>query len=267
MLARGMHSSVLVARTCGRLILLRRKSRCSGTIPCKRCNELSISCRYEFPHRRGQPASPPNETSSIAPDPGPNLPQSQLPQQQLSNVPDQVLVDLSSELVQSDVPREAIYSSRTSPGRDAAVFEGQYIGPTSGLAFLHRAEGRLRQDFSSRNGVGTPRPSSSIFSFGDKPFTNSSCSSLVLPSRQQAREHVKRYFEFAIPTYRFLHQETVERWLDKYMDEIETVGNKGEALTDGKAAVVLMVLATSALYRVDDAATIHDAEAEDYDQR
>jgi hypothetical protein len=103
--------------------------------------------------------------------------------------------------------------------------------------------------------------------FGDKPYPNYSGSNLVLPSRQQAREHVKRYFEFAIPTYRFLHQRTLEGWLEKFMNENETTGNGAKPLYDGKAAVVLMVLATSMLYRVDDTAAFHDTEAEEYDQR
>lgn len=102
--------------------------------------------------------------------------------------------------------------------------------------------------------------------FGDKPCPSYSGSTLVLPSRQQAREHVKRYFEFAIPTYRFLHQGTLEVWLEKFMNENET-GIGVKELSDGKAAVVLMVLATSMLYRVDDTATFHDTEAEDHDQR
>jgi hypothetical protein len=175
----------------------------------------------------------------------------------------------TSESRQPEAGAQAVRSIRSSPGRDAANVEGQYIGPTSGLAFLHRAKGRLRQDFSSssRNAVDTPRASSSIFMFGDKPYPNYSDSNLVLPSRQQAREHVKRYFEFAIPTYRFLHQRTIEVWLEKFVDENETTGNGAKALNDGKAAVVLMVLATSMLYHVDDTAAFHDTEAEEHDQR
>ena len=127
----------------------------------------------------------------------------------------------------------------------------------------------MRQDFSysTRNGIDATRAPSSIFNFGDKPYPSLSASTLILPSRQQAREHVKRYFEFAIPTYRFLHQGIVERWLEKFMDESDRIGGGGNALTDGKAAVVLMVLATSTLYRVDDMATFHDLETGEYDQR
>jgi hypothetical protein len=49
------------------------------------------------------------------------------------------------------------------------------------------------------------------------------------------------------------------------VDENETTGNGAKALNDGKAAVVLMVLATSMLYRVDDTAAFHDTEAEEHD--
>lgn len=246
----------------------RRKSRCSGTLPCHRCNQLSILCKYESPHRRGQPPSPPRETL-IPPDRQPDWPDSQSQQQQPAVVPSDDLPVSASDLLRPEAAVETLHSSRSSPARDATNVEGQYIGPTSGLAFLHRAKGRLRQDFSSstRNGVDNPRTPSSIFTFGDKPYPNYSDSTLVLPSRQQAREHVKRYFEFAIPTYRFLHQGTVEGWLEKFMDENDATENGAKSLTDGKAAVVLMVLATSTLYRVDEMAAFHDAETEEYDQR
>jgi len=184
-------------------------------------------------------------------------------------VPGDALMNSTSDLLQPEAALDALHSSRTSPGIDITNVEGQYVGPTSGLAFLHRAKGRLTRDFSSstRNGVDTPRAPSSIFTFGDKPYPNYSDYPLVLPSRQQAREHVRRYFDFAIPTYRFLHQGTVEGWLEKFMDANGTTGDGANVLTDGKAATVLMVLATSTLYRVDDTAVFHDAEAEEYDQR
>jgi Fungal Zn(2)-Cys(6) binuclear cluster domain len=253
----------------GRLIFSgRRKSRCSGTLPCHRCSQLSIPCKYDSPHKRGQPSSPPRG-NSIPPDRQSNWPVSQPQQPQPVTLSSDTLAVPTSESRQTEAAAEALHSSRSSPGRDATNVEGQYIGPTSGLAFLHRAKGRLRQDFSSstRNAVDTPRAPSSIFTFGDKPYPNYSGLTLVLPSRQQAREHVKRYFEFAIPTYRFLHQGTLEGWLEKFMNENETTGNGAKPLNDRKAAVVLMVLATSMLYRVDDTAAFHDKEAEEYDQR
>jgi hypothetical protein len=163
---------------------------------------------------------------------------------------------------------DVLHSSRNSPGRDTANVEGQYIGPASGLAFLHRAKERLRQDFSlsTKNDANTPL-TSSVFTFGDKPYPDYSKSTLVLPSRQDAREYVKRYFDFAIPTYRFLHQETVEQWLEIFMDENDATSNGMKPLTDSKAAVVLMVLATATLYRVDDAAAFHDTDVEEHENR
>lgn len=246
----------------------RRKSRCSGTLPCNRCRQLSITCKYESPHKRGRPPSPPRGNPILL-DREPQWPAPQPQQPQPVTLTGDDLVVQSSELREPEAAVEALYSSRSSPARDATNVEGQYIGPTSGLAFFHRAKGRLRQDFSSstRNAVDSPRGPSSIFTFGDKPYPDFSGSILILPSRQQAREHVKRYFEFAIPTYRFLHQSTIEGWLETFMTENETTGKRAKPLSDGKAAVVLMVLATSMLYRVDDTAALHDAEAEEYDQR
>ena len=269
MLARRTVIWRLVNIIYGRLIFSgRRKSRCSGTIPCNRCSQLSISCKYDSPHRRGQPSLP-LRGNSIPLDHQSNWPLSQPQQPQPVILASDNVAASTSDLQHPEADAQAVRSIRSSPGRDAANVEGQYIGPTSGLAFLHRAKGRLRQDFSSsnKNAVDTPWAPSSIFMFGDKPYPNYSDSTLVLPSRQQAREHVKRYFEFAIPTYRFLHQRTLEAWLEKFMDENETTGDGGKALDDGKAAVVLMVLATSMLYRVDDTANFHDTETEEHDQR
>jgi hypothetical protein len=245
-----------------------RKSRCTGTIPCHRCSRSSIPCKYDSPHRRGQPSSPPRH-GSIALDAGsqPVLFASQA--QQTLPPPGEMLTIPPFESRPPDRFHETFHSSSSSPGRDATNVEGQYIGPTSGLAFLHRAKGRLRKDFSSstRNAVDVPRGASSIFTFGDKPHPDVSALTLVLPSRQQAREHAKRYFEFAVPTYRFLHEGTLEGWLEKFMDEAEMTGNISKRLSDGKAAAVLMVLATSMLYRVDDAAAFHDTEVDESDQR
>lgn len=154
------------------------------------------------------------------------------------------------------------------------MFEGQYIGPTSGIAFLQRARGRLRQDFVSKklqnaeNTVSTP---SSVFTFGGIPFgVDQSSLPLVLPSQQQALELVERYFDFAIPTYRFLHQAVVERWLDRFYaehNEKNTTEHKSKLLTTGKATVVLMVLATATLYRAGPTGMIHDVEAPDCGRR
>ena len=161
-------------------------------------------------------------------------------------------------------------STRSSQERDVTAFEDQYIGPTSGITFLHRAKGRLRQAFSSTavNSVeSTNLAPSSIFTFGDKPSPNYSGSSFRLPSREQARELVKQYFNFAIPTYTFLHQATVEGWLERLYDEGDTIGAKGRLLADRKAAVVLMVLATSTRYWVDEAGSVHDVNTQDSEQR
>jgi hypothetical protein len=215
------------------IFFARRKSRCSGTLPCKRCTDFSIPCKYETPHRRGQPACPPRDTSVITRDNSLDPPIPEVRQQPLLNVPDQKLPNLLSNSRPGAIPNETENSLRSSPGRGAAVLEGQYIGPTSGLTFLHRAKSRLRQDFSfsPSNGADTPRAPSSIFNYGDKPFPSSSGMEIVLPDRQQAREQVKRYFEFAIPTYRFLHQGTVEDWLEKLMDESATINTRRKALT------------------------------------
>lgn len=51
-----------VFRTCIKLCS-RRKTRCTGTLPCKRCAGLALPCNYDLPHMRGQLSSPLPATS------------------------------------------------------------------------------------------------------------------------------------------------------------------------------------------------------------
>jgi hypothetical protein len=83
-----------------------------------------------------------------------------------------------------------------------------------------------------------------VFSFGDGYHLKFSASNIKFPPRQQAGHLLDRYFNFAMPTYRFLHRTTVDGWLDRLSDEYEGKVNDGNLLSDSKAAVVLLCLAT-----------------------
>jgi hypothetical protein len=78
---------------------------------------------------------------------------------------------------------------------------------------------------------------------------------------------LERYFNFAMPTYRFLHRGTVEGWLDEMCKESEHGSWDSPAMSKGRVALVLMLLATAALYKEDDTGPIHDGEAEDIEER
>jgi hypothetical protein len=144
------------------------------------------------------------------------------------NFPDQEALD-SAVLV----------SSRSSLEPPQTDLEGQYVGPSSGVAFLLRAQKRLHE-------VVSLSPNSSIFTFGDSPLPEYDPSFFVLPSRDDAAKLVTRYFDFAFPTHRFLHQQTVERCLQQFYDNLGDPNPKRG--TREKNAVVLMVMAQAVQY-------------------
>jgi hypothetical protein len=102
-----------------------------------------------------------------------------------------------------------------------------------------------------------------VFSFGDGYHLKFSASNIKFPPREQAKHLLDRYFDFAMPTYRFLHRSTVDRWLERLSDEYEGKVNGGNLLSDSKTAVVLLCLATVML--VGENAT--DGEVDDIENR
>lgn len=119
----------------------------------------------------------------------------------------------------------------------------------------------------SSNVDGKSSPQSSVFAFGDGYYPKYSASDLKFPARQQAKHLVDRYFDFAMPTYRFLHRATVESWLDRLCDEHERRVVNGPALSNAKISLVLLTLATATLYEEDATGSLIDSEADDCELR
>ena len=141
-------------------------------------------------------------------------------------------------------------SRAASPEGEAAALAGQYSGPTSGYSFLRRAWRRfglnVNQQEEKESSQAVP-----IFSYGDKqvPRGVDGINTLTFPDRQAIAELFSIYFDFAMPTYRFLHQPTVTAWLESYHEQIET--NSERVFLPARQAVVLMVLATASLFKAD----------------
>lgn len=126
-------------------------------------------------------------------------------------------------------------SSRNSPEPEQADLEGHYVGPSSGVSFLLRVRRRLHEHASCSD-------NSLIFSFGDAPLPKTDPLVLVLPSFGTAKGLVDRYFSFAFPTHRFLHQGTVELWLE------ELYKPNNFKLNASVKALLLMVFAHGSQY-------------------
>lgn len=134
-----------------------------------------------------------------------------------------------------------VISSRTSPERDQTDLEGHYVGPSSGVSFLLRVQKRINENVA----IFSNGP---IFNFGDAPLPRHDPHFLVLPPKDEARILVHRYFDFAFPTHRFLHQATVERWLESFYSDVY---GPDDTLSQAVKALLLMVMAQGKQYLAD----------------
>ncbi|KAJ4556006.1 hypothetical protein HRR78_001664 [Exophiala dermatitidis] len=135
-------------------------------------------------------------------------------------------------------------SSQNSPEPSQTDLQGHYIGPASGVSFLLRIQKRLHQAISFTD-------PNSIFTFGDAPlhppeFDPSFC--MMLP-REDAQRLVNRYFDFAMPTYRFLHRPTVQKWFTEFYDTLGIMRNPQSA--PAKIALLFIVFAQGRVYMPD----------------
>lgn len=158
-------------------------------------------------------------------------------------------VALQSQHVSSTyrAPSALAYVATTSPSSPEpcqANIQGHYIGPASGFSFLLRVQKRLGQAISFSH-------PSSIFTFGDAPlhppeFDPSFC--MMLP-RSDAQRLIDRYFDFAMPTYRFLHRPTIQEWFEEFYDTLGVMRDAPSA--PAKVALLFAVFAHARVYMPD----------------
>ena len=127
-------------------------------------------------------------------------------------------------------------SMANSPEPPQTDLQGHYIGPSSGVSFLLRVQKRLEQAISFSH-------PSSIFTFGDAPLQQSTLDSsfcMMLP-RDDSQKLIDRYFDFAMPTYRFLHRPTIQEWFEEFCVTLGAMQDTSAA--PAKIALLLMVFA------------------------
>ncbi|KAI6827623.1 hypothetical protein KC340_g9548 [Hortaea werneckii] len=124
---------------------------------------------------------------------------------------------------------------------------GHYLGPTSPFSFLRRASRRFGH-------LGTPLADKqdseldvSIFSYGDRRLPDLSTTGIRLPEQAKASALMNRYFEFAAPTYRFLHEPTIRDWYDR-VSTTEKNPSQPHMLAPIQRAILFLVMATATLY-------------------
>lgn len=142
-------------------------------------------------------------------------------------------------------------SSRVSPEPSQTDLQGHYVGPASGVSFLLRVQKQLHQIVSFTQ-------TASIFTFGDAPLPEHDPSFCVLLSRDEAQRLLERYFDFAVPTHRFLHRPTVQSWLNEFYDTMGMMSHRDDA--PPRIAVLFMVFAQAHQY-------MHSNSSDDSDMR
>ncbi|EGY19688.1 fungal specific transcription factor domain-containing protein [Verticillium dahliae VdLs.17] len=249
-----------VTRACDRC--KKRKIKCNGTQPCEFCVRVKIQCTYDAAYARGRaPDIPPvtgngmhatgvdsqddmvsNIMASSSVVSGTAITSSELVDHNLASDGQ----NISSTYEETQAPPRLAASSQQTPEPPQEDLQGHYIGPASGVSFLLRVQKRLHKaiEFSAP---------SSIFTFGDAPisppdFDPSFC--MVLP-REDGQKLLDRYFDFAMPTYRFLHRPTLQDWFDEFYDTLGTMRDVHNATA--RIALLFMIFAHARVYMPENA--------------
>ncbi|KAL1838902.1 hypothetical protein VTK73DRAFT_4212 [Phialemonium thermophilum] len=271
---------IRVTRACDRC--KRKKIRCTGLQPCAICLRADAPCTYDATYSRGrrqqQPTitvgcgsldgrSPVGEGSRVVHEAlpgahhriqddeddvdmggedvndGRNLPAPILSSRQHSDGGDDAGLappeGPPNRLLSTTAVPQPVPSSRTSPEPTQTDRQGHYVGPASGVSFLLRVQKRLHQTLAFSK-------TSSIFTFGDAPLPDVDLSFFVLPPRDEAQRLLDRYFDFAVPTHRFLHRPTVQGWLDELYETMGMLRDEDGAAA--RIAVLFMVFAQAREY-------------------
>jgi Fungal specific transcription factor domain/Fungal Zn(2)-Cys(6) binuclear cluster domain len=204
----------------------KRKTRCTGETPsCTACREEEIPCDYSAD------VGPPRKKDSI----------SLASIEPAAPTTHNVNGNNAHEAYPRTVPpanhnqsHSVNQSRRTSvdPPDSSALDNGLHIGPASGVSFLYKwQEGGVDRPVDS--GEAVP-----LASYGDVVLPRTT--KCALPNIEEGRSLVEHYFRFAMPTFRFFHQQTLERWME------DLVLHK--SLAPVRAASVLIVWAQALIY-------------------
>ncbi|KAM0269206.1 hypothetical protein ACHAPA_004474 [Fusarium lateritium] len=228
--------------------------------PCKFCTRTRVSCTFESAYARGRlPVIPSadeaaDETITVSAEdtmpgsqqnsPG-DLNQQYMPNSSSDSSSQNVgLQDygISSHLLAPGAASSrAVTSVQQSPEPSQEDLQGHYIGPASGVSFLLRVQKRMHEAISF-SGPG------SIFTFGDAPLRNPDYDPnfcMMLP-KEDAQRLVDRYFDFAMPTYRFLHRPTIQEWFAEFYETLGTMRDPNNSAA--KVALLFMILAHARVY-------------------
>ncbi|KAL4867348.1 hypothetical protein BDV12DRAFT_121510 [Aspergillus spectabilis] len=238
---RRQRKSRKVTRACDDCKL--KKKACTGNIPCGPCVRRKLNCTYNTTYHRGVAVTPPPSSS-----------------QQMPNSPTPTSQQTTQEADSGSATPYGLPGQR--PSADVA---DQYWGPTSAHSFLGWAVRDLPATPS--NGAASMRDSArastaSIFHFGDRVAPEVQLSDFEWPARTAAEGLARRYFEFACPTYRTLHQPTIEAMIHELYGEDMLCSDNDSLPRESAAsfAVLLMVFSTATMFQPDQSGHMVDAD-------
>ncbi|OJJ30359.1 hypothetical protein ASPWEDRAFT_45913 [Aspergillus wentii DTO 134E9] len=225
-----------------------------------RCTRLSLSCEYSAAYSRGLPPDPLPAPASSGLSKNGNRPQrpplaagranqSPLTPRSAKSSPRDATTSTHQQFSKND----PVISPRNSPDPVAMDYEGNYLGPASGVSFMNRVWSRLHQDETSAIPDGpqdeSPSKNTSVFMFGDKPYSNYQETGFVLPPFEKALDLVGTYFDFSMVTYRFLHRGSVDAWLRQVYEHNVSFSNLPTGCMVARTSIILMVFAVATLYK------------------
>lgn len=233
-----------------------KKTRCTGTLPCIRCTRLSLPCRYNAAYSRGLPPDPlPATPSPGGPVDGRATPVAGRMANGSRSRAKTGISPPARDFIrgQHTLPSlREIVSLRHSPEPGSTDFEGNYLGPASGISFINRVWSRLHQDETTHIPNEVQNESSkntAVFMFGDKPYSHSQDVGFHLPPLDKAMGLMAIYFDFSMVTYRFLHRGCVENWVKQVYENKYSVLNLPTGNMVARTAIVLMIFAVSTLHQ------------------
>ncbi|KAF2718500.1 hypothetical protein K431DRAFT_136038 [Polychaeton citri CBS 116435] len=250
-----------------------KKRRCTGDQPCGACRPYGSRCTYDASYTRGRvPQTLPHSPEGAALSHSSNAP---CPVMGRSGAPADSIIrpaylassDASANhgiylhspyitdtgagagarLTFPEMPRGA------SPDDDDVELAGQYVGKASAYSFLQHAWKKFGKDVPDSQIPGNTlnADDGNIFSAGDKKFTSREYGEIELPEQPTTAALVSLYFEFAMPTYRFLHEPTIREWLKAYPALHVSINPNKLGLSPAQQAILLTVLATAFLFQKD----------------
>lgn len=231
-----------------------------------RCVQLTLSCDFKAEYHRGRPPSPEwsGLTSPLVPPQQsvspPDTAKSKSPQHHRKNSSLSIgtICNAEDEAASQDDPeyirklqtqlvaesdrqnyQAAYLASRNSPEPSQMDSQGQYVGSSSGIAFLARVQRKLHD-------IDYLNDSSSILTFGDPALPDYSSFCFIMPPKAEAKRLLDFYFSYVMPTYRFLHQPTVEQWFDEFYESFDVLEPKEGARE--RNAIIILLLAQAKKY-------------------